>query len=169
LGHFRTSAQLDERQLNSGPAAPGPACGLRAASEDLHLSNDQGQHRSPDEPRSGECAPDGDIRDNPRRLAPGVAEFTRATLATPQAVSQLLSDSGIEAAEVVAEDGRQVLQSPDDWWAVVQGSGYRWTLEQRDKETAARVRDINLETLRNSHTRSIETNVIYAVAAKDRM
>lgn len=85
---------------------------------------------------------------------------------TPQAVSQLLFDSGIEAADVVAEDGQQALQSPDDWWAVVQGSGYRWTLEQMDGATAARVRDINLETLRNSATRSIETNVIYAVATK---
>ena len=85
---------------------------------------------------------------------------------TPQAVSQLLFDSGIGAAEIVADDGQQVLQSPDDWWTVVQGSGYRWTLEQMDNETIARVRDINLKTLRNSETRFIETNVIYAVATK---
>src|SRR6476659_3631759 len=85
---------------------------------------------------------------------------------TPQAVSQLLFDSGIRAAEIIAEDGQQVLQSPDDWWTVVQGSGYRWTLEQMDNETIARVRDINLEALRNSETRFIETNVIYAVATK---
>lgn len=85
---------------------------------------------------------------------------------TPQAVSQLLFDSGIRAAEIIAEDGQQVLQSPDDWWTVVQGSGYRWTLEQMDNETIARVRDINLETLRNSETRFIETNVIYAAVTK---
>jgi hypothetical protein len=35
-----------------------------------------------------------------------------------------------------------------------------------DKETIARVRDINLKTLRNSETRFIETNVIYAVVTK---
>jgi ubiquinone/menaquinone biosynthesis C-methylase UbiE len=85
---------------------------------------------------------------------------------TPQAVSQLLSDSGIRAAEIIAEDGQQVLQSPDEWWSVVQGSGYRWTLEQMDNETIARVRDMNLKTLRDSETGFIETNVIYAVATK---
>jgi len=85
---------------------------------------------------------------------------------TPQAVNQLLTDSGIREAEITAEDGQQGLQSPDDWWTVVQGSGYRWTLEQMDNETIARVRDMNLKTLRNNETKFIETNVIYAVATK---
>jgi ubiquinone/menaquinone biosynthesis C-methylase UbiE len=87
-------------------------------------------------------------------------------IVTPQAVRQLLTDSGIREAEIIAEDGQQVLQSPDDWWTVVQGSGYRWTLEQMDNETIAHVRDMNLETLRNTDTKSIETNVIYALATK---
>jgi hypothetical protein len=48
----------------------------------------------------------------------------------------------------------------------VRGSGYRWTLEQMDHETAARVREVNLTTLRESGIKFIETNVIYAVATK---
>ena len=87
-------------------------------------------------------------------------------IVTPQSVGQLLADSGIRGTEIVAEDGRQVLQSPDDWWTVVQGSGYRWTLEQMDDRTIARVRDMNLATVRNNDTRSIETNVIYATATR---
>ena len=35
-----------------------------------------------------------------------------------------------------------------------------------DNETIALVRDMNLKTLRNNGTNSIETNVIYAVATK---
>jgi ubiquinone/menaquinone biosynthesis C-methylase UbiE len=85
---------------------------------------------------------------------------------TVEAVRQLLAESGIEIADVIAEDGQQVLQSPDDWWTVVRGSGYRWTLEQMDQETAARVREANLVTVRKAGIKSIETNVIYAVAAK---
>ena len=85
---------------------------------------------------------------------------------TVEAVRQLLTESGIERAEVVAEDGEQALQSPDDWWTVVRGSGYRWTLEQMDHETAARIREANLTTLRVGGTKFIETNVIYAVATK---
>lgn len=87
-------------------------------------------------------------------------------ITTTEAVRQLLAESGIEKPDVVAEDGQQALQSPDDWWAVVQGSGYRWTLEQMDQETAVRVREVNLTTLRDAGTKFIETNVIYAVATK---
>src|SRR5258708_23097629 len=97
---------------------------------------------------------------------PNTSPINGVGIITPQAVSQLLFDSGIRAAEIIAENGQQVLQSPDDWWTVVQGSGYRWTLEQMDNETIARIRDINLKTLRNSETRFIETNVIYAVVTK---
>jgi len=39
------------------------------------------------------------------------------------AVRQLLTESGIENADVIAEDGQQALQSPEDWWTVVRGSG----------------------------------------------
>jgi ubiquinone/menaquinone biosynthesis C-methylase UbiE len=87
-------------------------------------------------------------------------------ITTPQAVSQLLTDSGIRDGEIIAEVGHQVLPSPDDWWTIVLGSGYRWTVEQMDNETVARVRHENLKTLRNNETKLIETNVIYAVARK---
>ena len=48
----------------------------------------------------------------------------------------------------------------------MRGSGYRWTLEQMDNETAARVREVNLTILRESEIKFIETSVIYAVATK---
>src|SRR6185437_3764579 len=75
---------------------------------------------------------------------------------TTQAVRELLTESGIEQAEIAAEDGQQALQSPDDWWTVVRGSGYRWTLEQMDDETVYKVREANLESLRQSRANSIE-------------
>jgi ubiquinone/menaquinone biosynthesis C-methylase UbiE len=87
-------------------------------------------------------------------------------LTRPDAVRQLLSESGIEGAEVTAEDGEQPLQSAEDWWTVVLGSGYRWTVEQMSDRERARVRAANLKTLRDSGTISVETNVIYAVAQK---
>src|SRR5436189_3835783 len=85
---------------------------------------------------------------------------------TAQAVRQLLRESGIEKAEVVTEEGQQALQSPDDWWSIVCGSGYRWTLDQMEQETATRVKEANLLTLRESNAKCIDTNVIYAVAVK---
>jgi len=87
-------------------------------------------------------------------------------ITTPIAVKRLLTDGGIEQAEITAEDGRQALAAPEDWWTVVLGSGYRWTVEQMDSDTAARVREANIETIKRNSVTSIETNVIYAVASK---
>ena len=87
-------------------------------------------------------------------------------ITTVSAVSALLRDSGIESADVVPEDGRQPLQTPDEWWTVVLGSGYRWTVEQMDAGTAERVKTDTLKTMRDGGIDAIETNVIYAVASK---
>jgi ubiquinone/menaquinone biosynthesis C-methylase UbiE len=97
-------------------------------------------------------------------LLPAVNPWERIT--TPNAVGRLLSASGIAGADIVAEDGRQPLRSPDDWWSVVLGSGYRWTVDQMDDETIERVRAANLAPLTRNGVTSIETNVIYAVARK---
>jgi hypothetical protein len=87
-------------------------------------------------------------------------------IVTPDAVRQLFADSGIGDAQIAAVSGQQLLRSPDEWWTVVLGSGYRWTVEQLDVETAARVRAENLKTMRKRGVQFIETNVIYATATK---
>ena len=97
-------------------------------------------------------------------LLPAVNPWER--IMTADAMRQLLTASGIPEAEIVAEDGRQPLRSPEDWWSVVLGSGYRWTVDQMDDETIERVRTANLAPLRQNGVMSIETNVIYAVARK---
>jgi ubiquinone/menaquinone biosynthesis C-methylase UbiE len=84
----------------------------------------------------------------------------------PQAVRQLLNENGIGGADIIAEEGHQPLRSPDDWWNIVLGSGYRWTVEQMDNDAAAQVREASLKTLRELGATAIETNVIYAVATK---
>jgi hypothetical protein len=71
---------------------------------------------------------------------------------------------GIGEADIVAEEGHQPLRSPDDWWNIVLGSGYRWTVEQMDNDAAAQVRKASLKTLWELGATAIETNVIYAVA-----
>jgi ubiquinone/menaquinone biosynthesis C-methylase UbiE len=97
-------------------------------------------------------------------LVTAVNPWERIT--TPRAVRELLSDSGIENVAVTAEEGRQALESPEDWWTVVLGSGYRWTVEQMDDQQRERVRAANLKTLQDNRVEFIETNVIYAVATK---
>jgi hypothetical protein len=84
----------------------------------------------------------------------------------PEAVRALLSESGIANADVAAEDGRQPIKSPEDWWTVVLGSGYRWTVEAEDDDERARIRAANLKAMRDGGMTSFETNVIYALAQK---
>ena len=97
-------------------------------------------------------------------LLPAVNPWERIT--TPAALRQLLTEGGIAQADITAEDGRQEFRSPDDWWTIVLGSGYRWTVDQMDAQTVERVRAANLAPLRQNRVTSIETNVIYAVARK---
>jgi ubiquinone/menaquinone biosynthesis C-methylase UbiE len=84
----------------------------------------------------------------------------------PDSLRALLRDAGIERVEIVAEAGTHPIASPDAWWSAVLGSGYRGTLEQLDGPARARVRDANLCYIRESGVRSVEANVVYAIADK---
>jgi ubiquinone/menaquinone biosynthesis C-methylase UbiE len=85
----------------------------------------------------------------------------------PEALRALLSSAGAEEAAVVAESGSQPLEAPEDWWPMVLGTGYRGTLEQLDPDARHRVREDCLAFIRAQSVRSVETNVVYAVARKE--
>jgi ubiquinone/menaquinone biosynthesis C-methylase UbiE len=82
------------------------------------------------------------------------------------ALRDLLTDAGIPDPRIEGEGSRQSLRSVDDWWTIVIGSGFVWTVEQMGDRNARLVREDNLNTLRAQSAASIEANVIYAVAKK---
>ncbi|MGH9841668.1 MAG: class I SAM-dependent methyltransferase [Blastocatellia bacterium] len=84
----------------------------------------------------------------------------------PPSVKAMLKEAEVDAADAVAESGGHPLNSPDDWWAIVLGSGYRGTIEQLDPEVRERVRQATLSSVQISLIRTVETNVVYAVASK---
>ncbi len=84
----------------------------------------------------------------------------------PEAVRSMLAGAGIVAQDVILENGTQPVRSPEDWWSMVLGTGYRGTVEQLDGEAREQVRRDNLSFIRDSNVTSVETNVVYAVAAK---
>ena len=84
----------------------------------------------------------------------------------PQSLRNLLSQGGIEQADVAAEAGAHAVPSPDAWWSMVLGTGYRGTVEQLDADDRERVRLANLNYIQTSGLRSVEANVVYAVATK---
>ena len=53
--------------------------------------------------------------------------------------------SGISDVEIVADQDRQALRDQDDWWRLVLGSGYRWTIEQMGPDVAEQARRMNCD------------------------
>jgi ubiquinone/menaquinone biosynthesis C-methylase UbiE len=88
-------------------------------------------------------------------------------LADPESLRSMLAGAGVEAQDVVLEHGTHPLNSPDDWWSRVLGSGYRGTIDQLDEASRERVRRDNIKFIQDSGLSSVEANVIYAVAARD--
>jgi ubiquinone/menaquinone biosynthesis C-methylase UbiE len=104
------------------------------------------------------------VRDVRPDLVVSVSPWDRIT--EPQAVRDLLREAGIANVEIEAEDGRQALRSADEWWTIVLGSGFRWTVEQLGETAAAQVRAANLAEFRRRRISSVETNAIFATARK---
>lgn len=87
-------------------------------------------------------------------------------ISEPAGLRALLAEAGVHGADIVAEAGTHPLQSPEDWWKIAMGSGYRGTLLQLDEGLFQQVRESNLARLSAEGVTAIETNVLYAVAAK---
>jgi ubiquinone/menaquinone biosynthesis C-methylase UbiE len=87
-------------------------------------------------------------------------------IAEPAGLRALLAEAGVHQADIVAEAGTHPLESPEDWWKIAMGSGYRGTLEQLEAGAFHQVRETNLSRLHAERIAAIEANVVYAVAAK---
>lgn len=85
-----------------------------------------------------------------------------------EALRELFVEGGAQVPDVAAEMNSHVLDSPDDWWPMVLGTGYRGTIEQLDAEARSRVREECLEFIRETTVQSVEANVLYASAMKPR-
>ncbi len=83
-----------------------------------------------------------------------------------QTLQALLETATLSDIDVVAESDWQEVNSPDDWWAAVLGSGYRGTVDQLSTDEREQVRTENLEFIRREKIHRVEANVIYAVGKK---
>jgi ubiquinone/menaquinone biosynthesis C-methylase UbiE len=97
-------------------------------------------------------------------LASGYHPWDR--ISRPDAVRSMLSGAGVSVQDVVLENATQNLNSPEDWWHMVLGTGYRGTIDQLDLEAREQVRRDNLDFIREAGVTSVEVNVVYAVATK---
>ena len=84
----------------------------------------------------------------------------------PELLRSLLKDPSANAADVVIEYGTHAFESPEDWWTMLIGSGYRGTIDLLDAGDREQVRLEALEFIRTSGVREVEANVIYAIATR---
>jgi ubiquinone/menaquinone biosynthesis C-methylase UbiE len=80
----------------------------------------------------------------------------------------ILKEGGVESPKIIAENRSHPIQSAEDWWTILLGSGYRGTIEQLKLWERESVKEANLAFIRDEKVSSIETNVLYALASKPR-
>lgn len=84
----------------------------------------------------------------------------------PAALTALLVDAGLPAPEIHETADCQPMQSPEDWWPMVLGSGFRWSADMLGPEAAQRVKAACLQAIDCNGITSVECNTIQAVATK---
>jgi ubiquinone/menaquinone biosynthesis C-methylase UbiE len=84
----------------------------------------------------------------------------------PDPLRALLIECGVTDPEVVAEPGIHPLNSPEDWWTIVLGSGYRSTVEALAPSVRERVRGATIEAVRRQKIREIRADVVYAIGRR---
>lgn len=84
----------------------------------------------------------------------------------PSALSAMFLEARLYADHLVPETGSQPLKSPEDFWTIALGSGYRNTIEQLSAIARERVRQATLDHRSQNNVRNVETNALYAMIRK---
>jgi ubiquinone/menaquinone biosynthesis C-methylase UbiE len=86
----------------------------------------------------------------------------------PLSLEKILNGGGVESPKIIAENRLHPINSAEDWWTIILGSGYRGTIEQLSPPDRERVKEANLAFIREERISCIETNVLYALGTKSR-
>jgi hypothetical protein len=84
----------------------------------------------------------------------------------PESLRKVLDEADVASPKISAENRLHPINSADDWWAIVLGSGYRGTIEQLTQAEREKVKEANLAFIRDEKISAVETNVLYALATK---
>lgn len=87
-------------------------------------------------------------------------------ICTEDGLHRLLAEGDLREIEVRTEVGEQAINDPEDWWAMVLGSGYRGTIEQLTAAEREQIKNANFEFIIQSKITSVEASVLYAKALK---
>jgi ubiquinone/menaquinone biosynthesis C-methylase UbiE len=104
------------------------------------------------------------VRQEDTELLKSVKPWSK--IVEPEPLRALLLECGVTNLEVVAEPGWHALKSPEDWWTIILGSGYRSTVEALSPPGRDRVKVATIEAVRLGQIQEIRTDVIYAIGRK---
>ena len=85
---------------------------------------------------------------------------------SPASLRGIFDQARIASPNITREDRLHPINSAEDWWTIVLGSGYRGTIEQLSLAQRQKVKKANLDFIRDEKISAVETNVLYALAAK---
>jgi len=84
----------------------------------------------------------------------------------PDPLRALLVECDVTDPVVVAEPGTHPLNTPEDWWTIILGSGYRSAVDALSPVDRERVRVTTIEAVRREKIREIRADVVYAIARR---
>ena len=84
----------------------------------------------------------------------------------PEPFRVLLVEWGVTDPEVAAERGMHPLHTPEDWWTIILGWGYRSTVDALSPLHRERVRVATVEAVERDKIREIRADIVYAVARR---
>ncbi|MGP1396603.1 MAG: class I SAM-dependent methyltransferase [Inquilinaceae bacterium] len=103
-----------------------------------------------------------------REIRPDIPSAKRPweRLIDPERLRALLVQAGFTPPRIVPITDRQPLETPEDWWTIALGSGYRNQIEKLSAAEREAVRSRTTELLARDNVRAIETSVQHALAVR---
>jgi len=87
-------------------------------------------------------------------------------ISTPEAMTGLYASAAVNDAVAEAAVGWQELSSPQRFWDVVLGTGYRATVDALSEDQQDLLREQVVTALRGRNVTSIRTDVVYGAASR---
>ena len=76
------------------------------------------------------------------------------------------AEAAVASLNIIGENRLHPINSPEDWWAIVLGSGYPGTIEQLNPPDGQKVKEANMALICDENISTVETNVLYALVTK---
>jgi len=87
-------------------------------------------------------------------------------ITTPQALRDLYARAGVAGADALAVPAQHELDSPDRFWDVALGTGYRATIDALPADQRELLRDRVLGRLRAQQVTTLQTGVVFGTAVR---